>query len=1681
MIELLQEQNRLRRASVGNVNNRGEGEEQQPRREEEDIESLQLAAQKRREERRRTNKNIANSNNDRHGGNGGRESKEQEGEKEEEEEVVDTIEVVAKSNNTLKMQENDIQELQYAAQKRREERHNRTNNKQKQRQSRASITASMTSENNGSEGGVNAATATGIRNEFVYQLSWFFHLLAYSEDILQETKNDFCVGDEIQMSDDEEEDGDESVEINEEGKEDIHVGGENDNEVAKGAIAGGAAGDEESNNPFEQLDKDMELEDENNAALESANNIDAMMAASGMMSASNSFFDQGLSLLRDNDQPPATTNNPFDQFDHPDNTTNTTEEDEYKKMDASSELTYLAVDSAAHESLAAIVMTLAASRSHDKEEEEEDENKAICKKSRSGKDIPSSSRRHKSRSDRSHSMRHSHRSSSSRQQRSSSRHSTKSHQQSSSSSRHSTKSHRLKRPKDMTPLQRAAIDAFMAKARNGQGSDDDWERLVKLMKDDDREGYEEALGMVISKQSDANGAEEVDGDGGGMPNQIIGGEGTGHCHHDDADKGSSGNIEKRNTSNEFVMGGNLGGSATLSSNPNNEFPKDAIDPTSFYQHLSSYTSSSSSQGASSYKRDSFSINTNNVGDAAMVFRCLVSALEHSVKCELERLNKILDIREIELWNEEGKDNGKGTTTAAVNNACGSSDDDGDGDDDANQQTPTAESDLQSALLQIQSSIQSSWSGTLMSRIVGTCSTVSYQATAEFSYDGTNVITKPTIITSTKTTMRTKKNGNLERPIPVPWPVPVIMQSWQLTQNEQKKQGAAKPQLDRRESQIPNGTKPYFKDLVQSIHSITITPNPIRGYDWRSLMKHNDGSDIVEQTFVKRVDGDGNQIPESKRGSLNDSLMSQSGHAGSVENTDGGTGGTAEDSGESKANGDIVPEGLSVGLDMTQDTSPDNVYVEAALDSEDEGPSRSIACQVDFGFDRGTQTTLDEDGNLVHTDNEQILEIREYIEEPEKEANEEEVEKEVSEANATEATAEESKDEESSSGNPRASPTDESTSSNNPNARIEKDSVYTAAVFALVSTPRVRRGGSVSSRRSASSRLRQQRVRREEQRSSDTSSANGMNQNDNEASASSSDARVCKAYDASPGIFSSGYTTPFGMEVGPSSPEETTTMSYAPSPSGSPALPLSSDSSSSDSEDTSVDSRVSSVDTDTSSDEDEEEDDNNVVQGLAQVQQQEAQRQHTYRGIFGDDHSSMTHSSAIETPENLDELSLGSFTDDSLSDGDEKKNEEYVDIRVRKLPHPENDGDEVVAPVGEEASAEQDSLDGRVNEAMDQLALESFSPTRKASENEADVATDNKQEMPLPDVGAEAEGETEDNPFAMPKQDDNKGPLDSYIKAASVGSTSYSAVSDSDEDSSSNDSSSSDNDSSTSSSNDSSDSSDSSTSTDSSSTSASSSDDSASFSSSQEEENAEEVAENSTDHDDRGDHYSATTSNYPHNETQEEWVTRKETRLVNPLPQNLTFHLKRFEYSSVLGRVEKLPGTMSVPEELDMKTFCLESLGVANESELPGQLCCYEYRLSGAIVHVDPIEEMKKDEQVYGETSEGHYVTFISSSAPSSKNSAAGTIDATTDPSTIPQDKQMNSTWTEIDDEFVRNVDSNEYPNDSLHPALKIINGCDVSNHDAKQTSESSSKRVVKEKERRYATLVVYSRACQCYQ
>ena len=1171
-----------------------------------------------------------------------------------------------------------------------------------------------------------------------------------------------------------------------------------------------------------------------------------------------------------------------------------------------------------------------------------------------------------------------------------------------------TSSQHLKGTSEMNSIQRAAIAAFMTKARSGQSTTSDWQKLVDIMKNN-RIGYNDALTRVLDehKRSESEGKNEEENEGGTN-------------NKNDNDNGNS-------ALNRAV--GNLGGSKSLSAQPSNPTNDSAaIDPSSFYQHINTYTTALSSSSSSTSSSNIQQINTSNVGDAAQVFRCLVNALEYSTNEEMNRLQSIIDVLEIDSWNERG----------------GGDDDEKINDEkqqQQQQQQQQRERQLISLLQRIQLAIQHSFSGTLISRIVGTSISVT---TME---DNNPMI--PTVsstqVTEIRKVQRTKKHGGIVRALPAPFVLPVVKADIPSTTgggggSSKKKQ---KKSSTKEDAAQPTAKK-YYPSIEESLHSVTIFPNPIRGYDWRGLIKRDE---VVEDVFVKRVDGDGNEIIDDEED----------------DEVDENDGSSADDGGIQSSRCQESQDELIVQDDnnreeegVIQDDGVEDVFISDVNSYSDERSisstefnfggtgsvtgsitsaaaarrqQRSAASLVDNDDSSvlstasrsiAVQTEYDENGNVIHDVNVKTIEVTTPRGENSEEKKDDASNSIGSYADSCYAAAVSAivssrgrSTSVASRHRSRAVARDGKKPGRSANERssraqsIEKKNEVTAQEVRSSSAGihsrrgsyqgrsveqynRVR-GTSVDSRRSLRGTSVERRSSQHRHRGATAVNSNGSHMKRSSSvgrmmveattaasvvspSATTTTGPKTVSYKSSPSFpFSSvpGITTPAGMTVGPSPSEPTQqgiTASNTPTPADNKVvLPLDSDSSSS-SDESSMDDQVSSVDTDTTS-EDEEEDKKQSARDIGEMKQ--------------DDNSFSTHSSDIATPENLDELSLGSFTDDSLSD-----------VEVNLL-------------------VERDDMKQESDNDLHNETAVPTAPQAPLDDNKPVIETDTAAPTIDPMEGT-----------------DSKSPAGMEVVplVPSASSASHSAVSDSNSDNSS----SSDDNSSTSSSSSSSSSSDDDTS--------STDTDSSSSSDSEENDDTPPSVESSTEaivasaatppSSDEEDDENSANSDTIHQQPTNEWVTRKETRLCHPLPQSLIFHLKRFEYSTTLGRVEKLAGKVKIPQELDLKAC---SLGVEKDKKS----CCHRYSLSGGIVHVDPIE--KEGEIEYGEASEGHYVTILCHSSVLSNEED--------------ETKEQNITWTEIDDEVVREVE--------IESALEVLSGCE------------------KDKERRYATLVVYSRNCKC--
>jgi hypothetical protein len=175
----------------------------------------------------------------------------------------------------------------------------------------------------------------------------------------------------------------------------------------------------------------------------------------------------------------------------------------------------------------------------------------------------------------------------------------------------------------------------------------------------------------------------------------------------------------------------------------------------------------------------------------------------------------------------------------------------------------------------------------------------------------------------------------------------------------------------------------------------------------------------------------------------------------------------------------------------------------------------------------------------------------------------------------------------------------------------------------------------------------------------------------------------------------------------------------------------------------------------------------------------------------------------------------------------------------------------------------------------------------------------------------------------------------------------------------------------------------------------------------------------------------------------DWITRKETRFCLPLPNSLIFHLKRFNYSTVSGRVEKLSGVMDIPAVLDVRTCCSSSTPITTiVDNCPETNDYFRYHLSGAIVHVDPIDDDNDHATNFGELLEGHYVAFVRDWKKKNNDD---------------DDDDDDPRWIEIDDESViRIVDAPNGSSERSSVPIDISSSCYA-------------------KEHRYATMVIYTR------
>ena len=1026
----------------------------------------------------------------------------------------------------------------------------------------------------------------------------------------------------------------------------------------------------------------------------------------------------------------------------------------------------------------------------------------------------------------------------------------------------------------MSAFQRATIKDFKAKSRAKQLSMDDWELLVMAMKNDTNQTiqYSVAAASTLDRGliRPAEGVREGD--------------------------------EATQTNNEAV-------NSSIPTTHNS-----SIDPTSFYQYLSSYDTSFSppplpdnnkaTTSNPNRRNSALAINTNNVGDAAMVFRCLVSSLEMSVRNELSRLQGVredshskpttqYDMMEQSETNEETETvvGGSLKSDDVENRSCNIGDDSG-----------PSEQHLLSLLERVQLAMRHTWSGTLVSRIVGTLTSNTITtatigtSTSSSSIDITDEVESnqppsPTITTTTtKILQRTKRNGNIERPLPIPFPLPVI--------NRQDKKSGGRAE--------DSTTHCYFQNIEQALCSVTIEPSPIRGYDWSELLQRGE---VIEEQYETRIE----RIGETRTMDVTSS---------EVREKDVGVEQEEQETPLTVANDEVKD------LDACAETA-----------GEDANPEiRSIACQTDFhGYDMSTQTTYTDDTMPMKVDS----------------SNQQQ-------QDGTDEVCEGIEEQVDTTALPAAK------------FGVEKSACYAAAVAALVSS---NQGTSVASRHS--------RVRRPALNRIDAAKNPGG----------------LRETDMSVGSDGMENGTLSGIEIGNLSErdvhQDDTAMPRVISPMESlyENAKLSPDGSSSE-EESSLDSHVSSVDTDTTSEENAED---------------------------KDDESFSTRSSAIETPSDIDNLSLGSFTD-SEAESDEKKNNDVEVLHAVTHEKATCDGESLETnnedgkqyQNGREVGQQSESCNSSVDIDDSVLIADGSGVGVSRVKDEKENRKETEMDPSTTPITAIIDFDTEDDTGAIRcnADDSTSSTTTTTSSASSTSTSSYSSIDDT-------------------------------SSTDSSCPTSSSS---------------------SVDDDDDND--DSDEIDNPRQDKSTGWITRKETRLRHPLPQSLIFHLKRFEYSAATGRVEKLAVAVDVPPKLNVRAFCSDlTPSISAQHDTTNTLetkdsCCYTYFLSGAIVHVDQKE--MEDEIEFGRVTEGHYVTFLRPL--SSRVSATSGNDPNHD-----EREEGIGAWTEIDDEMIRVVDSES---DST---LDVLSGCDTYNKSAVAPSSKSYQKECS----RYAMLLVYSRTCQC--
>jgi ubiquitin carboxyl-terminal hydrolase 34 len=146
---------------------------------------------------------------------------------------------------------------------------------------------------------------------------------------------------------------------------------------------------------------------------------------------------------------------------------------------------------------------------------------------------------------------------------------------------------------------------------------------------------------------------------------------------------------------------------------------------------------------------------------------------------------------------------------------------------------------------------------------------------------------------------------------------------------------------------------------------------------------------------------------------------------------------------------------------------------------------------------------------------------------------------------------------------------------------------------------------------------------------------------------------------------------------------------------------------------------------------------------------------------------------------------------------------------------------------------------------------------------------------------------------------------------------------------------------------------------------------------------------------------------------------KSTKFLN-LPNNLIFHLRRFEFNHALKKTQKIQSKFVFPQNIDLGPYMDDSIGF-NTKRLDLASDRYSYELSGVIIHT-------------GTASSGHYYSLVRIRTKLKSNSYMTDSIFTNEPSA-----RSSGQWLKLDDENVTNFD--------IENLSQVAFGENISKHD----------------------------------